>query len=200
MTAEVISFLFSMGNFRKRLQFRIIFQCAPFLKGLKAACMMNMEQRDCRELETVLGGTDMEYEILTENKGRCLVFLYRRKALEAYLKKEEAGEFLRNYGYFGQSFEMTLARLSQRVRLYACRAGDFPHEIGVFLDYPVEDVRCFIERDGKGEVLSGYWKVYHNPVRAQMAFLAYDKARVSAVNEYLAGRSLREIADIHPEG
>lgn len=195
MPVEVVSFMFSEENLRKRLQFQLIFQCAPFLKGLKAACMVNIEPGHCRELEEILAGTDMEYMVLSENKGRVLVFLYRENALSVYLGQEEVREFLRHYGYTFCNLKMVLRRLSERVRRYASHNKGFPHEIGVFLDYPVEDVRCFIEQGGKGEVMSGYWKVYHNPGRAKMTFLAYDKARVSAVNEYLAGRTFREIAD-----
>lgn len=194
MPVEVVSFLFSKENIRNGLQFQIIFQCAPFLKGMKAACMLNVETGYCRDLENVLWGTDMDHKILSENKGKCLVFLYRKNELSAFLEKNEVRDFLRHYGYDCQDLEIMLARLSARVRDHACRNQSFPHEIGVFLDYPVEDVRCFIEQGGKGEVMSGYWKVYHDPGKAQLTFQAYDKARVSAVNEYLAGRTVREIA------
>lgn len=195
MPVEVVSFLFSKENLRRGLQFQVIFQCAPFLKRMKAACMLNVETVYCRDFEDVLWGTDMKYRVLSENKEKCLVFLYRTKELSAFLEKKEVRDFLRHYGYDCQSVETVLGRLSARVRSHACRNQSFPHEIGVFLDYPVEDVRCFIEQGGKGEVMSGYWKVYHDPGKARLIFQAYDKARVSAVNEYLAGRTVREIAD-----
>ncbi len=195
MTAEVVSFLFSEENLRKGLQSQIIFQCAAFLKGIKTASMLNVKQEECRDLEQVLCGTDVKYKILSEKKGKSLVFLYRRNRLSAYLKQKEVRDFLQHYGYACLNLERALRRLSRRVQYYAsCQNLDFPHEIGVFLEYPVEDVRCFIEHGGNGAVMSGYWKVYHNPRRARMIFLAYDKARVSAVNEYLAGRTIREIA------
>ena len=195
MSAEVISFLLSVKSVRKRLQCQIILQCAPLLKGLKTACMVNLEQSYCHELKTIFEGTDVEYKVLLENKGRSLVFLFRRMALAGYLKKNEVREFLGHYGYDVQNLDAVLMRLADRVGRYDGQTGGFPHEIGVFLDYPVDDVRCFIEQEGKGELICGYWKVYHNPGRAQMIFLAYDKARASAVNEYLAGRTIREIAE-----
>ena len=52
----------------------------------------------------------------------------------------------------------------------------------------------YIEKDGKDSLFSGYWKVYNNPGRAKMIFWAYDKAKTSAVNEYLIGKSIRDIA------
>lgn len=196
MPVEVVSFLFSKENIRKSLEIQIIFQCAPFLKGLKAACMMNLELQYWRDLEIVFGGTDMEYMLLSENKERCLVFLYRRNVLSSYLRKDEVRNFLKIYGYACQNLETALRRLSKRIRYYACQKKGFPHEIGVFLNYPIEDVRGFIEKGGKGEIMRGYWKVYHNPRQAQLTFMSYDKARVSAVNEFLAGRTIREIVGI----
>ncbi len=193
MPVEVVTFLFSNEYIRKSLQVRIIFQCAPFLKGLKAACMVSVEKEFCQEFQKVFEGTDMEYKILSENKGRRLVFLYRRNELSAYLRRDEVRNFLENYGYSCEDFESALGRLSERVCRYACENRGFPHEIGAFLNYPIEDVKAFIKQGGKGEIMNGYWKVYHNPRRARFIFQAYDKAQTSAVNEYLAGRSIREI-------
>ena len=67
-------------------------------------------------------------------------------------------------------------------------------KIGAFLDYPIDDVKCFIEKDGKDSLFSGYWKVYNNPGKAKMIFGAYDKAKTNAVNEYLVGKTIRDIA------
>ena len=90
--------------------------------------------------------------------------------------------------------EKMLERLSKRVCQYSDGEICFPHEIGAFLDYPIDDVKCFIEKDGKDSLFSGYWKVYNNPGRAKMIFSAYDKAKTSAVNEYLIGKNIRDIA------
>ena len=194
MTAEVTAFLLHANNARQCLQCQIVLHCAPLLKGLKTACMVNLEQGDYLELEAVLEGTDLEYKALMEKEGRVLVFLYRQRTLAGYLRKNEVRKFLEYYGYDVWDLCAVLRRLADRVSRYTCQSSGFPHEIGVFLDYPIADVMGFIEQNGKGELMCGYWKVYHNPGRAQMTFLAYDKARASAVNEYLAGRTIREIA------
>ncbi len=39
---------------------------------------------------------------------------------------------------------------------------EFPHEVGIFLDYPIEDILGYIEHEGKNCQVSGYWKVYSN--------------------------------------
>lgn len=193
MTAEVVSYMLSVQDIKKRLQFQLVFQCAPFLKRLKTACIMNIEEGFRRELGGVLAGMDIECRFLTMDKGRCLMFLYRQRELEDYLNRKDVREFLDCYGYQHQSVKEMLDRLSERVSRYSYYGSGFPHEIGAFLDYPIEDVRSFIEQKGKGGFFTGYWKVYHNPGKARLIFQAYDKARTSAVNEYLTGKPLKDI-------
>lgn len=195
MPAEVVTYMFSSLGLKEHLQFQMVLQCAPFLKGIKAACATNIEERYCPELAEVLADTGIEYRYLAMDKGRRLVFFYRRKGFSRYLKKRDIGEFLENYGYPCREPERALDRLSERVCQYTCGNAGFPHEIGAFLGYPVNDVRCFIERKGQGGFMTGYWKVYHNPGKAQLIFQAYDKARISAVNEFLAGASIRDISE-----
>lgn len=194
MPVEVVSYMLSSKDVIKRLQFQLILQCAPFLKGIKIACITNIEKSALREMGRILVGTGIEYKLLVEQKGRCLVFFFRRKELSAYLKKEEVRDFLEAYGYQLDDVDRVLERLSDRVCQYSCKNICFPHEIGAFLDYPIDDVKCFIEEEGKNSLFTGYWKVYNNPGKAQRTFLAYDKAKLSAVNEFLTGKSIQDIA------
>lgn len=178
----------------KSLQVQLILQCAPFLKGIKIACILNITEENSRELYEILEGTGIKFKILTRNHGKCLVLLYRRESFSRYLKRTDVREFLGSYGYEDVEPEKMLERLSKRVCQYSDGEICFPHEIGAFLDYPIDDVKCFIEKDGKDSLFSGYWKVYNNPGRAKMIFWAYDKAKTSAVNEYLIGKNIRDIA------
>lgn len=193
MPVEVVSYMLSSQDVRMRLQFQIVLQCAPLLKGIKVACVMNIGERDCAELDGLMEGTGIDYRILSAHKGRCLVYFYREEELARHMRKREVCEFLRLYGYETEDLEKVLRRLSERACQYSGSEGGFPHEIGAFLDYPIEDVRCFIEQEGRECLIAGYWKVYHNPAQAQMIFLAYDKAKASAVNELLTGKSMRDI-------
>lgn len=194
MSKEVVSYMLSGMDNMKSLQVQLILQCAPFLKGIKIACILNITEENSRELYEILEGTGIKFKILTRNHGKCLVFLYRRESFSRYLKRTDVREFLGSYGYEDVEPEKMLERLSKRVCQYSDGEICFPHEIGAFLDYPIDDVKCFIEKDGKDSLFSGYWKVYNNPGRAKMIFLAYDKAKTSAVNEYLIGKNIRDIA------
>ena len=194
MSKEVVSYMLSGMDNMKSLQVQLILQCAPFLKGIKIACILNITEENSRELYEILEGTGIKFKILTRNHGKCLVFLYRRESFSRYLKRTDVRGVLGSYGYEDVEPEKMLERLSKRVCQYSDGEICFPHEIGAFLDYPIDDVKCFIEKDGKDSLFSGYWKVYNNPGRAKMIFWAYDKAKTSAVNEYLIGKSIRDIA------
>lgn len=194
MPVEVVSYMLSSLDLKKCLQFQIVLRCAPFLKGMKTACAVNIEEQYCTELKGILADTDIEYRYLSTDKGRRLAYFYRKKELSDYLRRTDVKRFLERFGYGWMEPEKALDRLSERVCRSIRRGAGFPHEIGAFLDYPIDDVRCFIEQKGKGGVMTGYWKVYHNPGKAQLIFQAYDKARISAVNEFLAGDTIREIA------
>ena len=194
MSKEVVSYMLSGMDNMKSLQVQLILQCAPFLKGIKIACILNITEENSRELYEFLEGTGIKFKILTRNHGKCLVLLYRRESFSRYLKRTDVREFLGSYGYEDVEPEKMLERLSKRVCQYSDGEICFPHEIGAFLDYPIDDVKCFIEKDGKDSLFSGYWKVYNNPGRAKMIFWAYDKAKTSAVNEYLIGKNIRDIA------
>ena len=194
MSKEVVSYMLSGMDNMKSLQVQLILQCAPFLKGIKIACILNITEENSRELYEILEGTGIKFKILTRNHGKCLVLLYLRESFSRYLKRTDVREFLGSYGYEDVEPEKMLERLSKRVCQYSDGEICFPHEIGAFLDYPIDDVKCFIEKDGKDSLFSGYWKVYNNPGRAKMIFWAYDKAKTSAVNEYLIGKNIRDIA------
>ena len=51
-----------------------------------------------------------------------------------------------------------------------------------------------IENAGKKYLMIGYWKVYSDLAGARTAFMEYDRAKDRAVNEFLTGKSIREIA------
>lgn len=196
MPVEVVSYMLASEDIRQRLQFQIILQCAHFIKGLKKACITNINRKLIRELPVILQGTGIDYKILVYKKEKYLVFFYRKEEFAVYVADPKVREFLKNYGYEEKELEKILLRLSKRICKYSKEELEFPHEIGAFLDYPLKDVEGFIQNDGKNSLLTGYWKVYHNPGKAKMTFLAFDKAKDSAVNEFLTGKSIREIAKI----
>ena len=81
--------------------------------------------------------------------------------------------FGKKYGYENTEPEQCLALLKKRFEA----AEAFPHEIGIFLDYPLGDVIGFIQNSGQNYKCSGCWKVYCNECEALKMFQKYHKCR-----------------------
>lgn len=194
MPKEVLSYYLKNRNRRVRLGFQIALQCAPFLKGLKVSCVISMDEELYGTLAEIFRGMDISWHMLSRSEGKCLVLFYRPGQMELYLSGMEVHALLREFGYSGMELEAMLLRLSRRVQDFAEKGMGFPHEIGAFLGYPIEDVRGFIENEGRKYLMIGYWKVYSDLAWARMTFKEYDRAKTCAVNEFLTGKSIREIA------
>ena len=116
------------------------------------------------------------------------MLVYSEKLLKKRLADNAVRSVLAKYGYPEKySLEECLDRLSKRIR----ESDIFPHEIGVFLGYPVEDVEGFIENKGENFKLCGAWKVYGSVENAKRTFANYDKCRTFLCNK------LNEGADIY---
>ena len=72
--------------------------------------------------------------------------------------------FLKAYGYHDR---MSIMEMLEHLRYRMEASINFPHEIGVFLGYPLKDVKYFISRRGNGYHMCGEWKVYHDVVDAK---------------------------------
>lgn len=194
MPAEVLTYFLKNSDRRIRLGFQVVLQCAPFLKGLKISCGITMDAELYEGLGELFSGMDISYHKLSEADGRCLVLFYRPSELKEYLGRSDIRTLIREYGYQDMGIEEMLDRLARRVRACAELGLGFPHEIGAFFGYPAEDVRGFIENEGREYLMIGYWKVYSDPAGARMIFKEFDRAKDCAVNEFLTGKSIREIA------
>lgn len=177
-----------------RLSVMLALNCAPILKGSKAACIITVKQREFFVIRELLRNTGLSYRLLKTGKTHSILYLYRENQLYKYMRQAKVREFLKKYGYFGVSLEAMLDRLSDRILLYGDGKMEFPHEIGVFLGYPIGDVRGFIENQGKNFIYSGYWKVYENAACAMRLFRQFDMEREIAVREVIRGLSIREVA------
>lgn len=82
-----------------------------------------------------------------------------------------------------------LRRLQERLAVQ----DDFPHEIGVFLGYPVEDVVGFIENAGQNCKCCGCWKVYCDECTAMRTFAKFRKCRDVYKRLWQEGRSILQL-------
>lgn len=107
--------------------------------------------------------------ITAGGKEACIKFVTEVQAAE--LSVPEVGELLEEYGYADCNICNCICRLKQRLTESVC----FPHEIGVFLGYNLEDVRGFIDNNGKDCKACGLWKVYCNEGEKEKLFEKFNR-------------------------
>ena len=176
----------------------VVSQCAPTLAGLKTANMFSAEYEsreevtaELRRLNAVLVPKGLRIVPLRFMQSRVLLYLYRPEALRRDLADSAAQDILRECGYGKCSrAESCLSCLIGRLRNNA----DFPHEVGLFLGYPPEDVQGFIDHHARDFKLSGLWKVYGDEAYARAAFAKYKKCTDIYCRSWRAGSSLERLA------
>ena len=93
-------------------------------------------------------------------------------------------EYLNNFGYRqDMDFNECMDHLKKRFE------NVFPHEIGIFLGIPLEDVKIFIEFPERECLLRGYWKVYFNLEEAKDKFKKYDMVKCNVIKDILYGEN-----------
>lgn len=167
----------------------VSFGAAPTIKGKKPSSLLafSMQRKNLFTLwhcykHEICPEFNLEYFELKDGAEITIVLFYRRKMLEKCLAISNNLDFLNSLGY------QEAVTLEEKLQLLKSRfAFTCTHEVGIFLGFPVEDVKGFIENKGKNYLLSRYWKVYRNQERAELLFRIYDEARIdvaSAVIRY----------------
>ena len=171
----------------------IAFHCAPALAGVKPANMFTWhggQKSIIEHYKERLGMCGIDVEELCGCEKYSLIFIYRREMLERHLALPGAEEILSSEGYkAGSSLDCKVGVLKDRLK----RSKTFPHEIGLFLGYPVEDVLGFIANKGERCKFCGNWKVYGDKERAISAFKLYDDCRDFFCSKLSSGCELTEI-------
>ena len=70
----------------------------------------------------------------------------------------------------------------------------FPHEIGLFLGYPPEDVRGFIENETRNYKFTGYWKVYGDEERSRALFDKFERCTRCYLASWARGTGVERLA------
>ena len=148
----------------------IIDHASPTLARLKLGNLFNYPMSagfdaEFADLQALLEGKGVSLSVLIETRDKALVYIYRTDELEKELRDDRIRRLLRSCGYARFDVSGALETLKSRLN----DADTFPHEIGVFLGYPLEDVLGFIENGGRNCLACGCWKVYANECEALAA-------------------------------
>lgn len=174
----------------------MIAHCAPTLAGLKSAGLFRyfflsreVARQELQQVNEMLNDKGVYVEVMEWRAEWVLLYAYRKRHLERELAEPSAQKLLREYGYRTQTVEQAVEYLKQRVQNSIC----FPHEIGLFLGYPVEDVRGFIENKGQNCKCCGLWKVYCNEEETLELFCKLKKCSSIYQKVFASGRSLERM-------
>lgn len=175
--------------------------CAPVLMGKKPANLVSFSKEKMPELPNImkiyeekLSDEDIYMEVLCGCRKHYLVLVYRKEVLEEYLKQPEVVELLVQDGY---SKKGELKEKFSYLRKRFEEKKEFPHEIGLFLGYPLEDVKGFRINSGAGCKFCGYWKVYGDVEKAKLQFEVYDRCRAFVCGQIKQGYSILQILADH---
>lgn len=165
--------------------------CAPTLAGIKTGGLFRCPAGEtlsgdiCR-CNRMLGCKGVRVLPMDRGVGSVLVYVYRPALLERDLSVPAVWALLGERGYAGDGTACV-----RQLRRALAAGGGFPHEIGLFLGYPPEDVRGFLEhRDCQ---CVGWWRVYGDATAARRLFARYDKCTALYAARYAAGVPLERL-------
>ena len=171
--------------------------CAPTLAGIKTGSLFTASyateeelREDLEFINGVFADKGLVVTCLRYKKGTALIYVYRPVKLISDLKRKESRDILGRYGYDTSDHRACLELLSKRI----FGNSDFPHEIGLFLGYPPEDVKGFIDNGAKGSKATGMWKVYGDVQEAETLFRKYRKCTSVYLSCWQKGTPISRLA------
>lgn len=186
----------------RTLDRKIVRHCAPTLVGVKPASLFTCPAPYCAIDEWFeacshkLAPLGVSMEALSRRKQATLVLVCRTKLVERTLAHEQTACYLSSLGYELSSCEACLASLRARFARSQgspCAGSSFPHEIGLLLGYPFDDVMGFI--DGTRPcVACGPWKAYGNAQQACERFELFRSCTRQLTERFDAGEDIESLA------
>ena len=175
----------------------IVRYCAPTLAGIKTGAIFTCPFTSQQDIKQSI----RSWNKLLRNKGlriiplrrqgnnRVLLYVYRPKMLMQDLQNTAACRLLTERGYHCENQQHCILHLMRRLS----ENEEFPHEIGLFLGYPPEDVRSFIEKTSPCKC-TGCWKVYTDEEAARKTFAKYRKCTAAYQKQYANGKGVERLA------
>lgn len=186
----------SMEN-KEYIENFLVYNSSLVIAGVKPAVTVTMKKNNKKLYnswksfgQSLLGNINLKFVELRESDNSIIVMIYDESILEKELNKKSHIEFLINLGYsYKLEINEYVNTLKSRYEKYHC-----PHELGLFLGIPFEDVKDFMECTTKKCLLCGYWKVYNDSSKAITIFNKYDKVKEYTIKNMLEGNSSRDLA------
>lgn len=194
---EYIEFLkkLTLMSRKEYIEYLLLYKTCLVISEVKPAVTIafskikNNQYEDwCKFGINFLDTVSLDYIVLRDKEDIIILMIYNRKLLEEVINKKENRSFLKYFGYYSINLESNLKILKNRYDKYNC-----PHEIGIFLGIPVEEVRAFIESSGNNYIESRYWKVFVDLKKSTDIFKRYDFIRKYTISSIINGFSLSKV-------
>lgn len=188
MSRDVLELLEKMD--KTDLKNQLALQCAPLLAGIKPSNLLTLRQHSEEEVREVFRDTDITVQMLCHTAEQTVLLLYRREELLAWLNMPMVRQAMQSFGYAELSLDDIFSKVCVHYERYMTDRKLFPHELGLLLGYPAEDVLGFVEHGGQDYLYSGYWKVYGNVQQAKETFARYMEAKERLIRMVAAGMEI----------
>ncbi|MDI9519286.1 MAG: DUF3793 family protein [Bacillota bacterium] len=183
---------------KNKFEKTLVYNCSATLKGLKTGSLFLYKPLSIKKFKTkiyildkLLSIKGIRISIINKNSDIKLIYVYRPKMIASMLAKPDYHCFLCQMGYpINKNYKDNILHLIYKLE----KSKDFPHEIGLFLGYPIEDVLGFIKHKGKNYTLCGAWKVYGKPKDAQKRFDLFENCRKQCMHGLEHGYTILQLA------
>lgn len=165
--------------------------CGLTFAGLKPSSLFTVKKSLYGQIgryRTAFGKKGFYFLEAGERGERILLFVYHDERLEKILTDGENKEFLLSCGYGYGTADEAVNELIRRLR-----GENFPHEVGIFLGYPLSDVKAFISHPNEGVRAVGCWKAYSDKQSAEKTFARFRRCSERIMGKLIGGEPLAAI-------
>lgn len=150
------------------------------LRNRRQPCGRNLHQLWRLHSQTLLAESPLKAISLRQKETGDLMLFYTTEILQSHLQQPETAEFLRQLGYLTPgNLPKTLKELQKRFETEV----DMPHEIGLFLGYPLKDVAGFMGCSDKPCTGCRQWRIYGDPAPSLALSDRYAACRRGMANQ-----------------
>ncbi|MBR1911802.1 MAG: DUF3793 family protein [Treponema sp.] len=179
----------------------IVYFGAPALCGLKSANLLSVKSNQFSsekiiELNGKLASLGKRIVAVSRSSANVLLFIYDKSLLYKALCGKAQMLYLMRKSYpvskgLDAIVKELLFRMSWQMR--------FPHEVGLFLGYPLEDVVLFEKDGGRSSKFSGMWQVYGNVEEARRKMMQYRQCSLACSHYFDMGMEFSHITKHYKE-
>ena len=182
------------------IEVQMALQCAPFISGLKVSNLFIVHDEHLDYLISLLNEMNITWKILFHGKKKTTLLLYKAELLRRYFSDVRVKALMVEAGYKreivdDEDIEMLMEIFCSRYQRDMKTKRQFPHEMGLFLGYPVEDVEGYLNNNGENSLYTGYWKVYENLDEKFRLFKSFEAAKENIIRFLAQGVSIKNIAE-----